>query len=301
MKGFLAKNYDSWVDKIVRAMIYAILFMIVLVVILPIMHIISCSFSSADDIIAGKVTIFPVSFTLDSYRAIFNHQDLIMGFLNSLFYATLGPVISVAMTIALGYPLSKEDMPGKGIILRIMMVTMLFSGGMIPTYLVSKSVGLTNNRFGFLFLAGALSVYNVFVARTFFKNSIDQSIYDSAEVDGASAMRCLVSIVLPLSKAVIAVLLLWEIVGYWNNYQNALIYLTDRNLQPLQIIIREIMEMNSVNPDMIKDSRDYQELRNLQVTLKYATIVVSSIPLMIIYPFVQKHFVKGVMVGAVKE
>ena len=113
-------------------------------------------------------------------------------------------------------------------------------------------------------------------------------------------MRCLVSIVLPLSKAVIAVLLLWEIVGYWNNYQNALIYLTDRNLQPLQIIIREIMEMNSVNPDMIKDSRDYQELRNLQVTLKYATIVVSSIPLMIIYPFVQKHFVKGVMLGSVK-
>lgn len=300
MKKTKTKYYDTKGDKILLVGMYVLLVLIILIVLLPIMHIISCSFSSAEDIIAGRVTIYPVSFTLSSYQAILQYQDLIMGFLNSVFYSSLGPIISVALTVALAYPLSKPDLPGKGIILKIMMVTMLFSGGLIPTYLVSRAVGLTNNRWGFLFLASALNVYNVFVARTFFKNSIDQGIYDSAEIDGAGTMRCLFSIVLPLSKAVLAVLLLWDIVGYWNNYQNALVYLADRNLQPLQIIIREIMEMNSVDPNMIQDSRDYQELRNLQITLKYATIVVSSLPLMIIYPFVQKHFVKGVMLGSVK-
>lgn len=294
------KYYDTGRDKILLGTIYILMALMILIVILPILHILSCSFSSAEDIIAGKVTVYPVSFTLSSYQAILQHQDLIQGFLNSVFYSSLGPIISVALSVALAYPLSKQDLPGRKIILRVMMVTMLFSGGLIPTYLVSKAVGLTNNRWGFLLLASALNVYNVFVARTFFKSSIDQGIYDSAEIDGAGAMRCLISIVLPLSKAVLAVLLLWDIVGYWNNYQNALVYLTDRNLQPLQIIIREIMEMNSVDPNMIQDSRDYQELRNLQITLKYATIVVSSLPLMIIYPFVQKHFVKGVMLGSVK-
>lgn len=294
------KYYDTGRDKILLGTIYILMALMILIVILPILHILSCSFSSAEDIIAGKVTVYPVSFTLSSYQAILQHQDLIQGFLNSVFYSSLGPIISVALSVALAYPLSKQDLPGRKIILRVMMVTMLFSGGLIPTYLVSKAVGLTNNRWGFLLLASALNVYNVFVARTFFKSSIDQGIYDSAEIDGAGAMRCLISIVLPLSKAVLAVLLLWDIVGYWNNYQNALVYLTDRDLQPLQIIIREIMEMNSVDPNMIQDSRDYQELRNLQITLKYATIVVSSLPLMIIYPFVQKHFVKGVMLGSVK-
>lgn len=294
------KHYDTKGDKFIISIFYVVLSIILLVVLLPIIHIIACSFSGANDIIEGKVTIFPSSFTITSYKAILQHWDLNRGFLNSTFYSMLGSIIAVSMTIALAYPLSRPELPGTKFISKVMLFTMIFSGGLIPTYLVSKSIGLTNNRIGFLFLPAALSVYNVIVARTFFKSSIDQSIYDSAEVDGAGSLRCLFSIVLPLSKALLAVLLLWEIVSYWNDYQRPLVYLAKRELQPLQIVIREILMMNQVDATMIQDVRDYQEMRNLQITLKYASIVVSSLPLMILYPFIQKHFVKGVMLGSFK-
>lgn len=295
------KYYDTKLDKLILTIIYVLLFLILILVLLPLMHIVACSFATADDIIEGKVIIFPPEISLVSYQTVFQNRDLLMGFLNSFFYSSLGPIISVSMCITLAYPLSRPGLPGKKWILRIMMMTMLFSGGLIPTYLVSRTIGITNSRWGFLFLESALNIYNVFVARTFFQNSIDQGIYDSAEIDGAGTMRCLVSIVLPLSKAVIAVLLLWDIVAYWNNYMNALVYLSDRDLQPLQVIIREIMELTVVDPGASADSsQSYADLRNLQVTLKYATIVVSSLPLMVIYPFVQKYFVKGVMLGSIK-
>ncbi len=294
------KYYDTKLDKFVLIVIYIINILISISVILPLMHVLACSFSSASDILAAKVTIFPSSFTLTSYQAVFGFQDLMRGFANSIFYASLGSVISVAMTVALAYPLSKGDLPGRMLIQRVMMITMLFNGGMIPTYMVSRTFHLTNDRWGFLFLTWALTVYSVFVARTFFKSSIDQAIYDSAEIDGAGVIRSLISIVLPLSKAVIAVLFLWAVVARWNDYMTALIYLTDEELQPMQMVVRQIMEMTSTDPSMITDYREYEEMRNLQVTLKYATIVVSSIPLLIVYPFVQKHFVKGVMLGSVK-
>ncbi len=286
-------------DVIINMVIYSSLVILMLLILVPSIHVVAASFSSAKVLIQGKVTFLPVDFTLVSYKAIMNHPALLLSYANSAFYSVFGTLVSVALVIMLAYPLSRPGLPGGKGIMKVLFFTMLFNGGLIPTYLVCSWLGMPNDRFKFLLLPHALGIFYVIISRTFFKTIISQELYDSAEIDGATSLRTLVSIVLPLSKSLIAVLSLWHVVGNWNTYFPALIYLNDRSLQPLQIILREILVMNQFDANMT-DVSDIIELENIMMTLKYASIVVASLPLLIAYPFAQKHFVKGVMIGSIK-
>ena len=260
---------------------------IILIVIIPLIFVLAASFSDPDLVIKGKVLFLPKGFTTEAYTMVFENQDIWRGFRNTCFYTIAGTIISVILTILAAYPLSRRELAGRNVIMMLILFTMYFSGGMIPTYLLVKDLGMYNTIWALL-IPAALSTYNLIVAKTFFENSIPVELYESARLDGCGNFAMLSKIVLPLSKAILAVLVLYYAVGIWNAYFDALIYLRDTNLHPLQT---EQMGTNDVG---------MAEKIKMAEAVKYSAIVVSSIPMLIIYPFVQKYFVKGVMIGAVK-
>ena len=229
---------------------------------------------------------------------VFENQDIWRGFRNTCFYTIAGTIISVILTILAAYPLSRRELAGRNVIMMLILFTMYFSGGMIPTYLLVKDLGMYNTIWALL-IPAALSTYNLIVAKTFFENSIPVELYESARLDGCGNFAMLSKIVLPLSKAILAVLVLYYAVGIWNAYFDALIYLRDTNLHPLQIILRNILLLGQTEQMGTNDVGMAEKIKMAEA-VKYSAIVVSSIPMLIIYPFVQKYFVKGVMIGAVK-
>ncbi|MDT4761050.1 carbohydrate ABC transporter permease [Sphaerochaeta sp. PS] len=277
------------------------LFMIfcTLVVVYPIIYIVSSSFSSANAIIAGKVWLLPVEPSIKAYQAVFRNKQVVTGYTNSIIYTAGGTLISVFLTIAAAYPLSRKFLPGRKFFTAMFVFTMLFSGGLIPTYFVVRNVGLIDTRWAII-LPNALSVWNLMVTLTYFKTSISEEMFEAAIIEGASDFRILQAIVLPLSQAIIAVIALYYAIGIWNSYFDALIYLKSSSKFPLQIILRNILIINQSDLSMGADMVAMARRQGMADVMKYALIVISSAPLLMIYPFVQKHFVKGVMLGSIK-
>ncbi len=268
-------------------------------VLYPLIYIVSNSFSGSRAVISGRVWLFPVEPSLEAYRAVFKNKQVMTGYMNSLINMVLGTSISVFLTIAAAYPLSRRTLVGRNVVTALFIFTMLFSGGLIPTYLVVRSLGLTDTRWA-LILPGALNVWNLMVTLTYFRTSISESLYEAAEIEGASDMKVLTAIVLPLSGPIIAVITLYYAIGIWNSYFDALIYLKSSNLFPLQIVLRNILIINQADVSMGADIVAMARRQGMADVMKYALIVISSAPLLMIYPFVQKYFVKGVMLGSVK-
>jgi len=294
------KIRNSTQDTIVYTVNTVLLSLFLVIVLYPFVYVISCSFSSGRALTSGQVVLWPVEFTLDGYKAIMGYRDIWTGFANSLYYTFAGTMIGLVLTILAAYPLSRPDLIGKSVLLKVFLFTMLFNGGMIPNYMLVKDLGMMNTAWAII-LPTVLSTYNVIVARTFFLTSIPEELHESAELDGCGEFRYLLSIVLPLSKAIMAVLVLWIAIGLWNGYFNPMLYLNDKEKFPLQLILREILLM--ANVDFTRAAADpemYYRNKQLSEILRYGTIVISALPLMILYPFIQKYFVQGVMIGSVK-
>jgi putative aldouronate transport system permease protein len=290
---------DPLGDRVFMGLNYVFLTLVLLIVLYPLMYIISSSLSSARAVVSGQVWLFPVDFNVKAYASIFKSSQLMLGFYNTIIYTVVGTLINVVLTVMLAYPLSRKGFYGRSAIIIFMMITMFFDGGLIPTYLLMKDLQLLDTRWA-MWLPGALAVFQVIVARTFFQSSIPEELGEAAEVDGCRDIRFLVSVVLPLSKPILAVMTLMYAVGHWNAYFDALIYLRSENLFPLQYVLRNLLILNAADPAMLANTSQQLRDQGFEQVLKYALIVVASVPILLMYPFVQRHFVKGVMVGSLK-
>jgi putative aldouronate transport system permease protein len=289
---------ETRTDKVFLFGVKVMLWVALILVAVPLIYIVANSFSSASAVSAGRVLLWPVEPSLRAYREALGDPQILKGYYNSLIYAVGGTLISVTLTIAIAYPLSRKTFYGRNVIMSLLLFTMLFSGGLIPTYLVVQDLGMLNTRWAMV-IPSAIGVWQVIIARTFFRSTIPDDLYEAAVLDGASDLRFLWSVVLPLSKPVIAVITLMYAILQWNTYFDALVYLKDPGLYPLQIVLRNILILNSTTGSAA-DVAQQLERQQLANVLKYALIVLSSLPVLIIYPFVARHFTKGVMVGAVK-
>lgn len=297
----IQKKQELKADKRFGRINFIILLIAFIVVFYPLLYIVSCSFSSAKSVISNKVWLFPKDIDLTAYKAVFSNKSLLLGYRNSLLYLAFGTFLSVMLTMMLAFPLSRKEFYGRKVITGFVIFTMLFKGGTIPLYLIVRKVGIYNTVWAMI-LPNAIFVYDVIIARTFLKSSIPDDLYNAAQIDGCSDSRFFFQMVLPLSGAILAVLALFYAVSIWNKYFDALLYLQNQKLFPLQLILRNILIVNNqVDPGMLSDASAAARLQGLSVTIRYAIIVVASAPLLIIYPFVQKFFVTGVMIGSVKE
>ena len=287
-------------DKVVYFINYVLLALLLVIVLYPIIYIISCSFSSGSALMAGRVRLLPVEFTFDSYKAVFKYQSIWSGYKNSIIYTFVGTLISIIFALFAAYPLSRDDFRGQKLFTGLFLFTMMFSGGLIPTYLLVRNLKLIDTMWAIV-LPGAVSAYNMIVARTFFKQTIPKELMEAAEMDGCSDFKFFSRIVIPLSTPIIAVLCLWVAVSLWNSYFNPMIYINSEDKYPLQLVLRRILLMSQVNLNSSSvDPQVIAKNQYLSEMLKYGTIIISTLPLMVIYPFVQKYFVKGVMIGSVK-
>ena len=286
-------------DKIFIILIYILLAAIMLVVFLPLVYIISASFSDPQAVISNEVWFLPVRPTLRGYQAVFKNRNILTGFANSFYYMIVGTLVNIVMTVMCAYPLSRKEFTARNKVAMIFVFTMYFSGGLIPTYMLVNSLGLVNTRWSMI-IPSAMSTYNMIICRTYFVNSIPDELYEAGQLDGCTPFKYLLRVVVPLSKPILAVLVLYYGVAKWNSYFDAMIYLKNQAMVPLQIVLRDILILNQVDYTMISDASAIAAQRGLTDLLKYSTIVVASLPVLCIYPFVQKYFVKGVMIGAVK-
>ena len=286
-------------DKIFYAAVNVFMVIILIIVLWPLIFIVSSSFSSKEAVMAGRVFLWPVDFSLEGYKAVFKTNEVLVGYRNTILYTFFGTILNVAMTLAAAYPLSRRDLPWRRPIMFVFTFTMIFSGGMIPTYIIVSELGLLNTPLA-LIIPTAMSVYNLIITRTFIENSIPKELLEAATIDGCDDKGYFFKILLPLSAPVIAVITLYYAVAHWNSYFTAFLYITDSDLYPLQLVLRNILIANQIDSAMVTDFETMTSKQGLADLLKYSLIVVSSLPVLIMYPFVQKHFVKGVMIGAVK-
>lgn len=292
---------NSVADRVYLAITEVILWFMLIVILVPLIYALSSSFSSPEAVGNGRVFLWPVDFSLKGYEAVFTTPKVWLGFRNSVFYTVAGTTINIAVTMLAAYPLSRRDLKGRGFVTALFTFTMLFSGGMIPTYLLVRDLKMIDTVWAML-LPGAMSVYNVIIARTYIQSSIPFELYESASLDGCTDDRYLIRIVLPLAKPIIAVLVLWYAVGHWNQYFNAMIYLRNPNLLPLQIVLRNFLIVEDMNGAAIANMTmdEYMDTLYLKNLYQYSLIVVASAPVMLLYPFIQKHFVSGIMLGSLK-
>lgn len=288
---------ESLGDRIFLTVTYILLTLVLIAVLYPLIYIVSSSLSSPSAVSAGKVWLWPVDVSLAGYEAVFRNGQVLTGYANSLFYTVAGTFISVSLTIMVAYPLSKKSFFGRTPLMVFITFTMLFSGGLIPTYLVVKSMGMIDTRWALL-IPNAVWVWQVIIARTFFQTSIPDELSEAADIDGCSDIRYIFSVVLPLAKPIIAVLSLIYAVGQWNAYFDALIYLKSQSLYSLQLILRSILILGSGTGNM--DAGEMVKQQQMAELMKYSLIVVASLPVLVIYPFVQRYFVQGMLIGSVK-
>lgn len=291
------KIRESTGDRVFIFVIYVILSLVLVAVLYPLIYILSSSISSPSAVVSGKVWLWPVDLSLRGFQTILKTPLIMTGYGNSLIYMSAGTIISVTLTVMLAYPLSRKTFFGRKGILMLVMFTMLFSGGLIPTYLVVREMGLIDSRLALL-IPNAIWVWQVIIARSFFQSTIPSELVEASEIDGCSDWRFLMSVVIPLSKPILAVLTLMYAVGQWNSYFDALIYLKSDNLYPLQLVLRSIIIQNNSAGAM--DISVQIQRAQLAELLKYSLIVVATLPVLIIYPFVQRYFVQGMLVGSVK-
>ena len=286
-------------DRIFAVIVFFVITLIFISVLYPLVYVVSSSFSSGSAVSSGKVILLPKEFSLEGYKAVFRYKAVLTSYKNTIVYTVVGTLINISMAMITAYPLSRRDLPLKNGIMFIFVFTMYFGGGMMPSYILMRNLGLLNS-FGAMVVPGALSVYNMILARTFIQSSIPPELFEAARIDGASDIGYFIRIVLPLSKAILAVLAVFSAVGHWNSYFNAMLYLNDLDKMPLQIIVREILVANNIDPSMIVDHEAHAARQDLYDVLKYALIMVCTVPILLVYPFAQRYFASGVMIGSVK-
>lgn len=292
------KIKESKGDRVFGAVVNGILALCVLACIYPLYLVLINSVSDPDLVSQGAVWWRPIGFTLDAYIEVFKNRDILQGYGNALYYTVLGTALNMVLTIPAAYALSKPQLYGRNIIMKLLVFTMYFSGGLVPHYILMQGLGLLNTRMGVL-VVGAVSTTNLIIARTFFASSIPRELEEAAQIDGCSELQTFLRIVLPLSKAMLSVIMLYYAVGRWNNYTSSLYYQPMASeLHPLQMVLRRILLTVQQSAELSAEEADYYaKLANM---IKYAVIVVASLPLLIVYPFIQKYFEKGVMMGSVK-
>jgi ABC-type glycerol-3-phosphate transport system permease component len=287
-------------DKLFYLVDYVILGFCGVIVLIPLINVVAQAFSGPQSVIAGRVFLWPRDPTLETFVMILRNKFVLSGYVNTFIYMSVGTAINLFLTILCAYPLSRKDFVGRNIFTLIVAFTMMFYGGMIPTYLVVRNLGLIDTRWA-MWLPGAMVVWNMILARTFFQTSIPKEMYESAELDGAGDTTVLLRIVLPLSAPIIAVLALFYAVGHWNSYFDAMLYLRSQSLYNIQLILRiAISNISQLMTQTGSDSAAQQKALALAEASKYVIIVISMLPVLIIYPFAQKHFIKGIMIGAIK-
>ncbi|MCL2832589.1 MAG: carbohydrate ABC transporter permease [Treponema sp.] len=287
-------------DFILLFFINTAVILLLIVIVYPLIYVISCSISSPDLVSAGKIWLLPRGLNILGYKRVFQDPAILTGYRNTILYTFFGTMINLIVTVPAGYSLSKSFIPGRNIIMGIFLFTMYFSGGLIPTFILVSSLGLFNNPL-VLVILGAFSVYNSIICRTFF-SAVPKEMEEAAMIDGASPSRTFFQIVLPVSQALLGVMVLYFAVGHWNSYFNAMIYIVKDSIKPLQLILRRILILETTSAAMMEAGADEYmgELYQVRELIKYAVIVVSSLPVLIMYPFLQKYFNKGVMLGSVK-
>lgn len=273
---------------------------ILLIVAYPLYYVLIASLSNPYDVYAGKTFLLPSGFTFDGYKAIFADDSMLTGLINSFKYTIIGTVFSVVMLYMTAYPLSVKDLPGRKFLSIFFIITMYFGGGMVPTYLIVKQTGLINNMWS-LFLPGGVAVGNMIIVRNFFENSIPKEMIEAAEIDGASKWTTFIKIVVPLSRSIMAVMVVFSMVAYWNDWFTAMIYLPSPAKAPLPLVLRNILIKSSASAAQASTiSGGFAELNKMTEMIKFSSIIIAALPMLVIYPFVQKYFEKGFMAGAVK-
>lgn len=285
-------------DRIFRALCYFIMTLLLLLVLCPLIFVCSASVSDPSMVASGKVLLLPKGFTLDGYRRVFQDKSILTGYANTIFYTTVGTLINLAVTVPAGYALARSTLPGKKFFMTYFMIPMYFGGGLIPTFLVVNALHLYNTR-AVMVLLYAFSMYNCIICRTFF-GGLPKEVEEAAIIDGCTSFQVFWQIVLPLSKALMGVMVLYFAVAHWNTYFAALIYLRDTDKHPLQLVLRKILVLETASDDMIGMEEAALAKLQLKELVKYAVIIVSSLPVLILYPFLQKYFDQGVMIGSVK-
>ena len=306
MKAKLKKTKirQTRADMIFDIINYSLVGIIVFICIYPLYYTVIASFSDPLEVTRGNVTFWVKGFTLDSYKTVFEYKPLWRGYLNTIIYTVVGTIYNLVLLLPASYALSRKEVKGRGVLMGVFVFTMYFSGGMIPTYLNIKNLGLLDNRL-VMIIPGAFSVYNMIITRTFFATSFPNELAEAARIDGAGEARIFFSLALPLSTAIIGVMALYHAVSHWNSYFTALLYLSDTSKYPLQMVLREVlMQDNGIAVSMdsmtTEEMMDAARRQRMAETMKYSVIFIANAPVLALYPFVQKYFTKGVMVGSVK-
>ena len=296
----MERNSYGLSDKVSDIILVVATALILLIVAYPLYYVLIASFSNPYDVYAGKTFLLPSEFSLRGYQAVFADPQIFTGYMNSIKYTVIGTIFSVVMLYITAYPLSQRDLPGRKFLSIFFIITMYFGGGLIPTYLVVKNTGLVDNMWA-LFLPGGVGVGNMIIVRNYFQNSIPHELIEASEIDGCSKLRTFISIVIPLSMPIMAVMVVFSMMAYWNDWFTALIYLTGAEKAPLPLVLRNVLIRSSVSASQSSTiSGGYAELNKVTEMIKFSSIVVAAAPMLIVYPFVQKYFEKGFMAGAVK-
>ena len=299
MRKSSTKIKESTEDLVFHIVVYAILCLLAFICIYPLYFVLIASFSNPDEVFSGRVIFWIKDFDPIGYERIFSDHMVVRGFLNSVFYTVAGTLINLAVTLPAAYSLSRKDLIGRRGIMILFVITMYFSGGMIPTYLIVQKLGLYNTPY-VLLVCSALSVFNMIIARTFFETTLPGEMLEAVKIDGCNNVRFFFTMALPLSKSMIAVITLYYGVVHWNSYMNALLYINDANLKPLQLVLREMLISTKALSVLVQGDAAVEQQSKMVNSMQYAVIVVATVPMLIAFPFVQKYFVKGVMIGAVK-
>ena len=299
MKKNKISNRDTAEDRVMYIIVYTLLGMFTLIVLYPIIFVISSAFSSPDMVSAGKVVLWPLEPGILGFKAVFSHKWILSGYRNTIFYTTAGTLLNVVITLLAAYPLSRRDCPFRRTFTAIFIFTMFFNGGIVPTYILMTQINFINTVWAMI-IPFALNVYNMIIVRTFMINSVPSELLEASMIDGCSDIKYFTSVLLPLSKPVIAVITLFYAVHHWNTYFYAMLYLSNRDLYPLQIILREILIASKIDMSDIGDPKLIAASQGMANLLKYSLIIVSSAPIIAMYPFAQRYFIKGVMIGSVK-
>ena len=293
------KIKETTEDKVFHVVVYTILLLLAFVCLYPLYFVLIASFSDPDAVFSGQVIGWVKGFNTIGYERIFSDSKIVRGFLNSVFYTVAGTLINLAVTLPAAYSLSRKDLIGRRGLMVLFVITMYFSGGMIPTYLMVQNLGLYDTPL-VLLVCAALSVFNMIIARTFFETTLPEEMLEAAKIDGCNNVRFFFTMALPLSKSMIAVIALYYGVAHWNSYMNALLYINNPDWKPLQLVLREMLISTQALSVLVQGDATAEMQSKMVSIMQYAVIVVATVPMLIVFPFVQKYFVKGVMIGAVK-
>ncbi len=285
-------------DRAFLGFCYTLVLLLTLLVLYPLIYVFSASVSSANAVLSGRMWLWPVDISLIGFEYMLQYKYIWVGYMNTIIYTVGGTSLGIIMTLICAYPLSRGNLRGRGLLTFIFTFTMIFSGGMIPSYMLMRNIGLLNTRW-VMIVPGCMSVYNMIVTRTFIQNTISNELLEAARIDGCTDFKFFVKMVLPLSTTIVAVLAIMYAAGHWNSYFNAFLYLNNKDYYPLQIFLRQILVQSDFETDML-DPEAAAQLQTLQQSLKYSVIVIAIVPMLSLYPFAQKYFQKGMMIGALK-